>query len=101
MRNEKARNDKEKKKNSSKDCEYCIGSSEQARNFEVMTNYIMSHAQESFDSGHDVAESLRALHPSGTGTRRPHIEVSGAEGESAHNRESRELKIDHKGESAD
>ena len=41
--------------------ERCIGSSKQASDFEVTTKFIITHAQEAFDSGEDVAEALRTM----------------------------------------
>ena len=98
MRNKE---NKEKKKKSLEDYEHYIGSSKQACDFEVTTNYIMNHIQKNFDSGRDIAETLRTLSPLHTDTWRPRMQVSEIEDESVRDRENREFELDYVDESAD
>ena len=77
--------DEEKKNESLEGYRHCIGSINQALNFEVTTNYV-SHTQENFNNSRDVAESLRVLSPSHAHSWRPRVQESEAEDESARDR---------------
>ena len=58
MRSKGYCNHKEKKNTHLEDYEHIIGPSEQARDFEVITNCVMDHTQENLDSGRDFSEAL-------------------------------------------
>ena len=89
------------KNKSLEDYEYYIRSSKQASDFEVRTKSIINHAQETFDSGKDVAEALRMMNGPNTAEWRLTMSVSTSEDEATCDRENRELELYCKGESTD
>ena len=93
MRSEKNYNNKDKKNKSLEDYAWYVCSTKQASDFEVTTKFIINHIQENFDNSRDIAEALRTLNYSDSGSLRPPMQRSVAEGESARHRENRELEF--------
>ena len=83
------------------DYEFHLGSSKQASDFEVTSKFIINHVQENFDSGKDIAESLRMMNGQNIAKWKPTMAVSTSEDVSTGDRENREFELDYKGESAD
>ena len=76
--------------NSNKD-DTNLCSSKEASDFEAITKLIINHAQENFDSGKGITESLRTMNGLKSDELRPIMSVSASDNEATRDRESREF----------
>ena len=77
---------------------YYVGSSKQASDYELTTQFLINHIQMTFDDGCDIATALKELKPFDHTPMRPKLGVSNASDTSVKERETEELKMVFKSE---
>ena len=102
-RNQKNRNTNKKfnksytsKKKGIDDYNFYLGTSKQASDYEVTSEFIINYIKRTFQRGNDIAESLRTLSLHDTEKWKPSLTASKAEDEDIAKLENRQFEIEFK-----
>ena len=72
----KSGHDKKTNKKSLSDFNYHLGSSAQASNYKITTDYIINYIKKTYDNSKDIAHALTTLQPVNTDEWKPTLNVS-------------------------
>ena len=84
------------KKKSIEDYSFYIGTSKQASDYEITSEFIINYIKRTFQHGNDIAESLRTLSLHDTQNWRPKLEASKSQNENIAKIENKQFEIEFK-----
>jgi hypothetical protein len=85
-----------KKKKTIEDYFFYVGSSKQASDFEMTSEFLVNYVKKTFDRGNDVAEALRTLTPEDTEIWKPTLHFSTEADDTTSKQENRQYKLEYK-----
>jgi hypothetical protein len=81
-----------------KDFNYCLGTSQQATEFEMTTEFIKNHIKKEFDYGNNIATALDNLQEFRITDLKPILLISDGEDESIRSQENKQYEFEFKEE---